>query len=152
MKNLLNKLRYKYSFFNIIHLEILSFFIYYLSMNLLNVKNRYSFNILSLFGYINAILVFVALVLLSLRTFEFGWHSITLFCILIFTLPVGYILTIFTYIYEELHENFRIKNEKFLSNKFIFIIQIIGALLSLALLIIFMFLIIRLYLTAIMHS
>ena len=37
----------------------------------------------------------------------------------------------FTYIYEEPNENFRIKNEKFLSNKFIFILQIIGVLLNL---------------------
>ncbi len=113
-------------------------------MNLLNIKNRYSFNTLSLFGYINAILTFVAVLILDLTTFESGWiYSITLFCILIFTLPVGYILTIFTYIYEEPNENFRIKNEKFLSNKFIFILQIIGSLLSIAILTILIFLIIR---------
>lgn len=115
-------------------------------MNLSNIKNRYSFNILSLFGYINSILIFAALLIFDLTTFESGWiYSITLFCFLIFTLPVGYILTIFTYIYEEPNENFRIKNENFLSNKFIIFLQIIGSLLSLTQLTIFTFLIIRLF-------
>ena len=106
-------------FFNVIHLEILSFFIYYLFMNLSNIRNRYSFNALSLFGGINAILTFTAFLITHLMPFKDAWvYLFTLFCIFVFTLPVGYLLTIFTYIYEEPNENFRIKNEKFLSNKF----------------------------------
>lgn len=115
-------------------------------MNLSNIKNRYSFNLLSLFGCINAILTFTAFLITHLMPFKDAWvYLFTLFCIFVFTLPVGYLLTIFTYIYEEPNENFRIKNEKFLSNKFIFFLQIIGALLSLTQLTIFTFLIIRLF-------
>ena len=119
-------------FFNIVHLEILSFFIYYHFMNLSNIKNRYSFNLLSLFGCINAILTFTAFLITHLMPFKDAWvYLFTLFCIFVFTLPVGYLLTIFTYIYEEPNKNFRIKNEKFLSNKFIFILQIMGVFLNL---------------------
>ena len=132
-------------FFNVIHLEILSFFIYYLFMNLLNIKNRYSFNTLSLFGYLNTIL-FVLYLAVFLTSTDYSWFYIVIvFNILMYTFSLGYLLTIFTYIYEELHENFRIKNENFLSNKFIFILQIIGSLLSLTQLTIFTFLIIRLF-------
>ena len=132
-------------FFNIIHLEILSFFIYYLFMNLLNIKNRYSFNTLSLFGYLNTIL-FVLYLAVFLTSTDYSWFYIVIvFNILMYTFSLGYLLTIFTYIYEELHENFRIKNENFLSNKFIFFLQIIGSLLSLTQLTIFTFLIIRLF-------
>ena len=132
-------------FFNLIHLEILSFFIYHLFMNLLNIKNRYSFNTLSLFGYLNTIL-FVLYLAVFLTSTDYSWFYIVIvFNILMYTFSVGYLLTIATYIYEELHENFRIKNEKFLSNKFIFILQIIGSLLSLTQLTIFSFLIIRLF-------
>ena len=132
-------------FFNVIHLEILSFFIYYLFMNLLNIKNRYSFNTLSLFGYLNTIL-FVLYLAVFLTSTDYSWFYIVIvFNILMYTFSLGYLLTIFTYIYEELHENFRIKNENFLSNKFIFFLQIIGSLLSLTQLTIFTFLIIRLF-------
>ena len=132
-------------FFNVIHLEILSFFIYYLFMNLLNIKNRYSFNTLSLFGYLNTIL-FVLYLAVFLTSTDYSWFYIVIvFNILMYTFSLGYLLTIFTYIYEELHENFRIKNEKFLSNKFIIFLQIIGSLLSLTQLTIFTFLIIRLF-------
>lgn len=132
-------------FFNVTHLEILSFFIYYLSMNLLNIKNRYSFNTLSLFGYLNTIL-FVLYLAVFLTSTNYSWFYIVIvFNILMFTFSVGYLLTIATYIYEEPNENFRIKNEKFLSNKFIFFLQIIGSLLSLTQLTIFTFLIIRLF-------
>ena len=132
-------------FFNVIHLEILSFFIYYLFMNLLNIKNRYSFNTLSLFGYLNTIL-FVLYLAVFLTSTDYSWFYIVIvFNILMYTFSLGYLLTIFTYIYEELHENFRIKNENFLSNKFIFFLQIIGSLLSLIQLTIFTFLIIRLF-------
>lgn len=132
-------------FFNVIHLEILSFFIYYLFMNLLNIKNRYSFNTLSLFGYLNTIL-FVLYLAVFLTSTDYSWFYIVIvFNILMYTFSVGYLLTIATYIYEELHENFRIKNEKFLSNKFIIFLQIIGSLLSLTQLTIFTFLIIRLF-------
>lgn len=132
-------------FFNVIHLEILSFFIYHLFMNLLNIKNRYSFNTLSLFGYLNTIL-FVLYLAVFLTSTDYSWFYIVIvFNILMYTFSLGYLLTIFTYIYEELHENFRIKNENFLSNKFIFFLQIIGALLSLTQLTIFTFLIIRLF-------
>ena len=114
-------------------------------MNLLNVKNRYSFNTLSLFGYLNTIL-FVLYLAVFLTSTDYSWFYIVIvFNILMYTFSLGYLLTIFTYIYEELHENFRIKNEKFLSNKFIFFLQIIGALLSLTQLTIFTFLIIRLF-------
>ena len=132
-------------FFNVIHLEILSFFIYYLFMNLLNIKNRYSFNTLSLFGYLNTIL-FVLYLAVFLTSTDYSWFYIVIvFNILMYTFSVGYLLTIATYIYEELHENFRIKNEKFLSNKFIIFLQIIGSLLSLTQLTIFTFLIIHLF-------
>lgn len=114
-------------------------------MNLLNIKNRYSFNTLSLFGYLNTIL-FVLYLAVFLTSTDYSWFYIVIvFNILMYTFSVGYLLTIATYIYEELHENFRIKNEKFLSNKFIFILQIIGSLLSLTQLTIFSFLIIRLF-------
>ena len=132
-------------FFNVIHHEILSFFIYYLFMNLLNIKNRYSFNTLSLFGYLNTIL-FVLYLAVFLTSTDYSWFYIVIvFNILMYTFSVGYLLTIATYIYEELHENFRIKNEKFLSNKFIIFLQIIGSLLSLTQLTIFTFLIIHLF-------
>ena len=115
-------------------------------MNLSNIKNRYSFNLLSLFGCINAILTFTAFLITHLMPFKDACvYLFTLFCIFVFTLSVGYLLTIFTYIYENTNENFRIKNEKFLSNKFIFILQIIGVLLNLTQLTIFTFLIIRLF-------
>ena len=101
-------------------------------MNLKEIRNRYSFNALSLFGCINAILTFTAFLITHLMPFKDAWvYLFTLFCIFVFTLPVGYLLTIFTYIYENTNENFRIKNEKFLSNKFIFFLQIMGVFLNL---------------------
>lgn len=111
-------------------------------MTLSNIKNHYSFNLLSLFGYLNTILL-----VLWLTTFftymEYNWfYLVIVFYILMTTLSVENLLAIFSYIYECSNENFRIKNEKFLSNKLIHIFQIIGFLLNLVLLTIFISLII----------
>lgn len=44
---------------------------------------------------------------------------------------IGIFLSTYIYVYEHINENFRIKNEKILSNKFIFILQIMGVFLNL---------------------
>ena len=54
-----------------------------------------------------------------------------LFCSVIVITIIGIFLSTYIYIYEHINENFRIKNEKFLSNKFIFFLQIIGVFLNL---------------------
>ena len=118
-------------FFNLIHLEILSFFIYYHFMNLSNIRNRYSFNALSLFGYIDTILLILCFIIF-LKYMDYGWMLFGgLFCSVIVITIIGIFLSTYIYIYEHINENFRIKNEKFLSNKFIFFLQIIGVFLNL---------------------
>lgn len=54
-----------------------------------------------------------------------------LFCSVIVITIIGIFLSTYIYIYEHINENFRIKNEKILSNKFIFILQIMGVFLNL---------------------
>ena len=100
-------------------------------MNLKNIRNRYSFNALSLFGYIDTILLILCFIIF-LKYMDYGWMLFGgLFCSVIVITIIGIFLSTYIYIYEHINENFRIKNEKFLSNKFIFILQIIGVLLNL---------------------
>lgn len=107
-------------------------------MKLKDLRNHYSINILSLFGYINATLM--SLTIHFATSTQHKWHP-TIFYIFISSLLISYLFSALTYIYECSNKNFRIKNEKFLSNKLILIIQIIGVLFSLVILYIFIFVI-----------
>lgn len=100
-------------------------------MNLKNIRNRYSLNALSLFGYIDTILLILCFIIF-LKYMDYGWMLFGgLFCSVIAITIIGIFLSTYVYIYEYINENFRIKNEKILSNKYIFIIQILGVSLNL---------------------
>lgn len=100
-------------------------------MNLKNIRNRYSFNALSLFGYIDTILLILCFIIFF-KYMDYGWMLFGgLFFSVIAITIIGIFLSTYIYVYEHINENFRIKNEKILSNKFIFILQIMGVFLNL---------------------
>ena len=90
-------------------------------------RNRYSFNFLSVFGWIIFVLLCVFFIPIICSPYS-GFPGIALFFIFLLILGLNilfYLITFFVYFFETV--NFKkITNTKFLNNKYIKIIQTLG--------------------------
>ncbi len=104
-------------------------------------KNKYSYNFLAICGWFVVVLLTVFYIKASIS----NWYgsAISLIFLIIFFINIIFLLISFIiYIFEEIFA-WKIKNQDFLNNKFIFIFQILGSVFAILPILYFLFLLIK---------